>query len=247
VPTLHRQVLDLIGEQICSGHYAAATVLPAEDLLAEEFEVSRITIREAMKSLSAKGMLQVRRRHGTLVLPRSHWQLFDPDVIRWRASTGIVDDELMRDMMELRRIVEPNAAELAARRGTEEDRIAVRRAFRAMERAITSGRDYVAADLAFHSAILDACHNQFVQHIQQALSALLRIGFEVISEVEGGPARSLPMHEALCSAIERGDAEGARQAVLTLIERAETDYEDRAALKQAGRASASNTASKTSP
>jgi GntR family transcriptional regulator, galactonate operon transcriptional repressor len=228
--TLHLQVLNRMGEEICAGKFLPGDILPAEPVLAEQMNVSRITIRETMKSLSAKGLLQVRRRHGTIVLPRSQWQLFDPDVITWRARAGAIDDDLIRDLMELRMIIEPNAAKLAARRATDEDRIAVRRAFRKMERAVAGHGEYVPADLAFHGAILTACHNQFVQQMQNALSAILRTSFELSSEIAGGPARSLPMHEALCVAIEQGDAPAAEQAVLTLIERAEQDFEDRAAL-----------------
>lgn len=228
--TLHRQVLNEMGEQICSGQFQPGDILPAEDELAEQMQVSRITIRETMKSLSAKGMLQVRRRHGTIVLPRSEWQLFDPDVITWRARAGAVDADLVADLMELRTIIEPNAAKLAAKRATPEDRVAVRRAFKAMERAVAGHGEYVPADLAFHGAILTACHNQFIQQMRNALSAILRTSFELSSEIEGGPARSLPMHEALCIAIEQGDAQAAEQTVLRLIERAEKDFDDRAAL-----------------
>jgi DNA-binding FadR family transcriptional regulator len=231
--TLHRQVLNQMGEQICSGKFAPGEILPAEPVLAEQMQVSRITIRETMKSLSAKGMLEVRRRYGTIVLPRSQWQLFDPDVITWRARSGTLDPGLIEDLMELRLIIEPNAARLAAKRATDDDRKAVRRAFKAMERAVAGHGDYVPADLAFHGAILAACHNQFVQQMQNALSAILRTSFELSSEIAGGPARSLPMHEALCIAIERGDPEAAEQAVLTLIRRAEKDFEDRAALNNA--------------
>jgi GntR family transcriptional regulator, galactonate operon transcriptional repressor len=231
MPTLHRQVLNQMGEQICAGKFAPGEILPAEDALAQHWNVSRITIRETMKSLSAKGMLQVRRRHGTIVLPRSNWQLFDPDVIAWRARAGAIDDDLIRDLMELRLIIEPNAAKLAAKRATDADRIAIRRAFKAMARAVAGQGEYVPADLAFHAAILTACHNQFVQQMQNALSAILRTSFELSSEIAGGPARSLPMHEALCVAIEQGDQAAAEKAVLVLIERAEKDFDDRAALK----------------
>ena len=230
--TLHRQVLNQMGEQICSGKFMPGDILPAEPVLAEQMQVSRITIRETMKSLSAKGMLEVRRRYGTVVLPRSQWQLFDPDVITWRARAGAIEPGLVEDLMELRLIIEPNAAKLAAKRATEEDRVAVRRAFKAMERAVAGRGEYVPADLAFHGAVLTACHNQFIQQMQNALSAILRTSFELSSEIAGGPARSLPMHEALCVAIENGDPAAAEQAVLTLIERAEKDFEDRAALNR---------------
>src|SRR5471030_482969 len=219
-----------MGEQICSGKFAPGDILPAEPVLAEQMQVSRITIRETMKSLSAKGMLEVRRRYGTIVLPRSQWQLFDPDVITWRARAGAIDEGLIQDLMELRLIIEPNADKLAAKRATAEDRVAVRRAFQTMERAVSGHGEYVAADLAFHGANLVACHNQFIQQMQNALAAILRTSFELSSEIAGGPARSLPMHEALCVAIETGDPAGAEEAVLTLIRRAEKDFEDRAAM-----------------
>lgn len=228
--TLHRRVLDEMGQQICAGRFAPGDILPAEPILAEQMQVSRITIRETMKSLSAKGMLAVRRRYGTIVLPRSEWQLFDPDVIMWRARSGTVDAGLIDDLMELRTIIEPAAARLAARRATPQDRLALRKAFNAMARAVAGHGDYVPADLAFHGAILSACHNQFVQQMQNALSAILRTSFELSSEIQGGPARSLPMHEALCMAIEQGDAAAAEAAVLTLIARAEKDFEDRASM-----------------
>ncbi|MBN3803407.1 FadR family transcriptional regulator [Paraburkholderia sp. Ac-20336] len=228
--TLHRQVLNQMGEQICSGKFAPGDVLPSEPELAEQLQVSRITIRETMKSLSAKGMLQVRRRYGTVVLPRSQWQLFDPDVMTWRARASSADASLIQDLMELRLIIEPNAARLAALRATAEDKKAIRRAYNAMERAVAGHGEYVPADLAFHGAILTACHNQFVEQMQNALSAILRTSFELSSEIAGGPARSLPMHEALCVAIEQGDGVAAEQAVLTLIRRAEQDFEDRAKL-----------------
>lgn len=228
--TLHRQILNKMGEEICSGRFAPGDILPAEPVLAEQLKVSRITIRETMKSLSAKGMLEVRRKIGTIVLPRSQWQLFDPDVITWRARAGAIDTGLVNDLLELRRIIEPAAARLAAKRATPENRIALRHAFDTMARAVAGECDYVPADLAFHAAILTACHNQFVQQMQNALSAILRTSFELSSEIAGGPARSLPMHEALCVAIEQGDQSGAEAAVFTLIERAEKDFEDRALL-----------------
>src|SRR5260370_19748511 len=195
VATLPRGVLNQRGGQICWGKFARGDILPAEPVLAEQMQVSRITIRETMKSLSAKGMLEVRRRYGTIVLPRSQWQLFDPDVITWRARAGAIDEGLIQDLMELRLIIEPNAAKLAAKRATAEDRVAERRAFKSMARAVAAQGEYVPAHLAFHGAILTACHNQFIQQMQNALSAILRTSFELSSEIAGGPAPSLPMHE----------------------------------------------------
>jgi len=225
--TFQRQVLDRLGLDICSGRYAPGQILPSENELCERFAFSRIVIREAVKSLAAKGMLEVRRKVGTLVLEPAEWNLFDPDIITWRSRTLSVDRQMSRDLMELRRIVEPAAARLAAVRAGDDDRGAIRAAFEAMRRAVAGEGDYVAADLAFHAAILDACGNQFVQQMQNAVSAILRTGFEIISQKPGGPAYSLPMHEDLCRAIEDGDADAAERAVLSLIKQAEEDLDGR--------------------
>ncbi len=225
--TFQEQVLDQLGQDLCSGYYKAGQILPSEIDLCERFAFSRIVIREAIKSLAAKGMLEVRRKVGTLVLDSSRWNLFDPDIIIWRARSGGVDRAMSRDLMELRRIVEPAAARFAAQRATEAERKALRDAYQDMERAVADEVGYVAADVMFHATVLSACGNQFVQQMQNALSAILQTGFEIISLKPGGPAHTLPMHEDLCRAIETGDASAAERAAIALIEQAESDLDER--------------------
>lgn len=225
--TFQEQILDRLGQDICTGRYTPGQVLPSEAYLGEAFGVSRIVIREVIKSLVAKGMLEVRRKVGTTVLPPDHWNLFDPSIIAWRAQSASLNKMLSRDLMELRRIVEPAAARFAAQRAGEPERQALRAAYVAMERAIAGEGNYVAADLAFHAVLLAASGNQFVRQMQEALSAILRTSFEIVSNKPGGPAFSLPMHEALCCAIEAGDAVAAERAALVLIEQAESDLTQR--------------------
>lgn len=128
--------------------------------------------------------------------------------------------------MEMRRIIEPAAVRLAALRASDEDRRNLRSAYMAMARAVAGKGDYVKADLAFHTIILSACGNQFVRQMQDAMAALLRVSFDVITTKPGGPAHSLPLHEAVCEAIERGDPDGAERAVLILIDGAEEDLRE---------------------
>ena len=225
--TFHEQVRDQLGRDICSGRIRPGQLLPPEGELCSRFGYSRIVIREAVKSLAAKGMLDVNRRTGTLVLEPARWNLFDRDIIAWRAASRGFDPTLARDLMELRRIVEPAAVRLAAQRAGESDRRALRAAYMGMERAVAGKGDYVAADLAFHALILDAGDNQFVRQMEDAMSAILKASFEMISETPGGPEHSLPMHEAVCVAIENGDPEAAYQAALVLIDQAETDLKER--------------------
>jgi len=224
--TFQRQVLDRLGMDICSGHYAPGQILPAENELCERFSFSRIVIREAVKSLAAKGMLEVRRKVGTQVLAPSEWNLFDPDIIAWRTRMSGADREMSRDLMELRSIVEPAAARLAAQRATDDERKALRAAFEGMRRAVDGDGDYVSADLAFHTAILASSGNQFVRQMKVGLSAILRRGFEIVSQKPGGPKGSLAAHEALCRCIEEGDAEGAEKAAFALIEHATHDLQE---------------------
>jgi DNA-binding FadR family transcriptional regulator len=215
-----------IGRDICAGRYPPGAVLPAEPELCERFGFSRIVIREAIKSLVAKGMLEVSRRVGTLVLEPRRWNLFDTDVIAWRAGSAEFDATMARDLMELRRIVEPAAVRLAAERASAEERRALRAAYMAMARAVAGKGDYVEADLAFHTTILSACGNQYVRQMTEAMAAMLEASFEIVSQKPGGPAQSLPLHEAVCVAIERGDAAGAERAAIVLIDSAAQDLKD---------------------
>jgi DNA-binding FadR family transcriptional regulator len=125
--------------------------------------------------------------------------------------------------MELRRIVEPAAVRLAAERASAEEKRALRAAYMAMARAVAGKGDYIEADLAFHTTILSACGNQYVRQMTQAMAAMLEASFEIVSQKPGGPAQSLPMHEAVCVAIERGDAAAAERAAIVLIELAADD------------------------
>jgi GntR family transcriptional regulator, galactonate operon transcriptional repressor len=221
--TFHELVVEQLGRDICGGRYRPGTVLPSEPELGERFGYSRIVIREAIKSLVAKGMLEVSRRVGTLVLEQTRWNLFDPEVIAWRAGSADFDATMARDLMELRRIVEPAAVRLAAERASAEEKRALRAAYMAMARAVAGKGDYIEADLAFHTTILSACGNQYVRQMTQAMAAMLEASFEIVSQKPGGPAQSLPMHEAVCVAIERGDAAAAERAAIVLIEHAADD------------------------
>ncbi len=225
--TLHHRTTDQLGEEICSGIYRPGDVLPAEPMLGERLGVSRIVVREVIKSLSSKGMLEVRRKTGTVVLNPSSWSLFDPDIIAWRARTATLDVGMAKELMELRSIVEPAACRFAAERISEEERGTLRTALESMQSAIDGDGDYVAADLAFHTTILKACRNQFVQQMQNAMGAILHTSFEIVSATPGGPARSQPMHEALCVAIEEGNPDAAERAARTIITQAEHDLQER--------------------
>ena len=220
-PTLknfHAQIMDAIGSDIVTGVLVPGQQLPTEAELAETFQASRLLIREAMKSLAAKGLLSIRPRVGTHVLPREQWNLFDSAVLSWYAEVPL-DDKFISDLMELRNAIEPMAARLAAARAETSALKVLRESYEAMAGAKDKS-SYIAADLAFHGAVLRACGNQFIEQLSAALSEVLKTSFTASSQTWGPDAKSLALHRDLLDAITEKAPIQAEQASLALIERA---------------------------
>ncbi len=224
IKNVHGTTLDLLGRAIVGGRYAIGASLPPEPTLCEEFGISRTVVREAVKSLVAKGLLITGPKLGTRVLPEEHWNWFDPDVVAWKSHLGLTR-EFLRDLQELRRIVEPAGVRLAAERATAADIAEVEAAYAGMKLAIEQGGDYVSSDLRFHQGLLRACHNRMVVQMSKALGALLRTSFEISTTRPDGPASSLPLHRAVLDAVIARDARKAERASLVLIDGARDDIE----------------------
>jgi DNA-binding FadR family transcriptional regulator len=217
----HHRVVQELGHQIGSGVYAPGEPIPIETALALQFGVSRVVVREAVKILVAKGLIEVRTRTGTRVRPHHMWNLLDAEVIAWRsapmARTGRLDLKVIADLIELRRVVEPAAARLAAERADSSDLATMRAAFEQLSAAALNGGDYVTPDLAFHAAILAAGRNQFLTQLQTALGETLKTSIAISRRDPARAALSLPIHEALLVGIERRDPDAAAAAVEQLI------------------------------
>lgn len=224
IKNVHGRTLELLGEAIVSGRYPPGSGIPPEPTLCEEFGVSRTVVREAIKSLVAKGLVSTGPKVGTRVLPEDDWNWFDPDVVLWKSRVGLTR-EFLRDLQELRRVVEPAAVRLAAERATPEDVAEIERAYLGMKQAIEQGGDYVANDLAFHQGLLRACHNRMVVQMSKALGALLRTSFEISTTKPDGPAKSLPLHRAVLDAVIARSPQKAERASLVLIDGAQEDIE----------------------
>ena len=222
--TAHSRTLDSLGEAIVAGRYPPGSVVPPEPTLCEEFGVSRTVVREAIKSLVAKGLVRTGPKVGTKVQPAERWNWFDAEVVAWQARTGLTR-EFLRDLQELRLLVEPAAARLAAERASAQDIADIQAAYEGMRLAITQGGDYVAHDLAFHQGLLRAGGNRMLVQMGQALSALLRTSFELSSARPEAPAQSLPRHKAVLDAVIAKAPLKAERAVLKLIESAQADIE----------------------
>ena len=224
IKNVHGNTVDLLGEAIVAGRYAVGQSIPPEPVLCEQLGVSRTVVREAVKSLVAKGLIHTGPKVGTRVLPSEQWNWFDPDVIAWQSRAGL-SPEFIRDLQDLRLVVEPAAVKLAAARATEEDITEIEAAYAGMRGAVMDGGDYVTYDLRFHQGLLRASHNRMLVQMSKALSALLRTSFEISTSRKDGPRSSLPLHRAVLDAVIAREPASAERAVMVLINGAHLDIE----------------------
>jgi DNA-binding FadR family transcriptional regulator len=208
-------LLDALGRTIVTGGYDDKR-FPTEAELAQEHSVSRSVTREAVKMLTAKGLLTARPRTGTIVQPASSWNLFDADVLRWLLERKF-SLELLRQFTELRLAIEPAAARLAARRGDAAGIAGIAAGFRRMEAAEAGADDPLESDIAFHVAIMEASANPFFVQFRDVVVTALRTSIRFTNQFKGRTA-SLPAHGAVLAAIESGEAANAHRAMAAIVE-----------------------------
>ncbi len=220
---IHGSVVDAIGRWILGGTYAPDDLLPREDDLAEQLGVSRTSIREAVKVLSAKGLLQARRRVGVRVRDRDDWNLLDPQVLSWHPDVGR-DEALIISLIEARRIIEPAAAALAAKRATAADLARIEQAYLEMERNLRTNLEACCeADLKFHVSVVAASHNVVLKGLTGTIEAALRATFAITNRLATAQSRALSAHQEVFECVRMRDAEGARLATIELLGIAERD------------------------
>jgi len=224
IKNVHGNTLDWLGEAILTGHYPVGSSLPPEPVLCEELGVSRTVVREAIKSLVAKGLVITGPKVGTRVLAQDEWNWFDPSVIAWQARNGL-SIEFLQDLQELRRVVEPSAVRMAAERADAHDIERISEAFAGMKQAVEHGGDYITHDLRFHQGLLAASHNRMLVQMSKAFNALLRTSFEISTSIKDGPRGSLPLHKAVMDAVAAHDPVKAEKAILKLIDGARGDID----------------------
>jgi DNA-binding FadR family transcriptional regulator len=207
-------LLDSLGRAIVTGHYEGSQ-FPTEAELAKQHAVSRSVTREAVKMLTAKGLLTARPRKGTTVQPGSCWNLFDPDVLRWLLERKF-SLELLRHFSELRFAIEPAAAALAARAADADGLAAITAGYERMVAADVGDDDPLEADIAFHIAILRASANPFYMQFRDVVTTALRTSIRFTNRFKGRTA-SLPQHHAVLDGIQKRDAEAAAMAMSALI------------------------------
>ncbi len=219
---LHGAVAHKLGTAILSGEYAPGDTLSGEVEFSKTLDVSRSAYREAVQVLTAKGLVESRPKIGTRVLPRSRWNLLDPDVLAW-AFTGEPDIAFVRGLFELRAIVEPAAAALAAERRERTDLKIMKDALAAMRRHTLATEAGRAADREFHDAVLTATRNDALIVLSASIGAAVNWTTQFKQRARALPRNPIPDHMLVYDAIAAGDANGASAAMRTLVDLALED------------------------
>jgi GntR family galactonate operon transcriptional repressor len=214
-PRVHQQLVETLARAILRGEFAGST-LPPEPQLCETYQISRSALREAVRVLTGKGLVNPRPHTGTVIRPRDDWNMLDPDLLAW-STEGEPDAAMIKGLIEARQVIEPAAARFAAKHAAAVDLAMIERAFLGMA-AARDARDfdgYIEADKDFHTAILRASHNFVFQQLATTIGAALSYFFRVTPRDLG---RALPLHGEVLELIRMRDAEGAGAAMTRLLD-----------------------------
>jgi len=207
-------MLEELGRAIVTGKYDKER-FPTEDELTARYNVSRTVTREAVKMLTAKGLLKAKPRAGTTVQPPSAWSVFDPDVLRWMLERKF-SLELLRHFNELRVAIEPQAAALAAYAEPGPAQATIEAGLQRMEAAERGEEDTLEADIAFHIAVLEASANPFFLQFRDTVATALRTSIRFTNRFKGRSA-DVAAHRAVFTAIQERNPQKARAAMSTII------------------------------
>src|SRR5436190_20003778 len=206
---IYEEIVRQIKGMISEGRLKSGDQLPPERDLAEKFLVSRTSVREALRALESVGLIEIRPGEGTFVREASVDALIEP-----LALVLLSQREMIGDLFEARRLIEPVIAGLAARRATKEEIQEMERILEAQAKEIAAGNTGLAQDAAFHVAIGTAAHNRAITRIVHAAMDLLAQRRAGAIGTPGRPTRSHEDHRRILAAIRAGDASGAERAML---------------------------------
>ena len=207
------------GKQIAQGEFEPGSALPSEAELCLRFGASRNVMREVVKVLATKRLIDAQAHRGLFVMPAEQWNYLDADVLEWALEKG-TNHELINSLIEVRSLIEPTISRWAAERATAVDLVAIEANYNEMAANRTNVLAFQEADIRFHKAILLATHNVVIQQLSDAVSALQRAIFDYtfISEVKHMDL-TMKEHSALFDAIRRKNPEAAEQACHELVVR----------------------------
>lgn len=215
---LRDTVVETLAVRIITGTYVPGTALPHETNLLDEFAVSRTCLREALQLLSGKGLIVSRPRIGTVVRDQIDWNFLDADMLRWRRQV-IAPQTYLNELFAMRRLVEPEAAALAAERATKEQMAQIRGAYEAMgDRSHHYSDDAIEGDVKFHRLILTASGNALFSGVGACIEESLRASIRLTSQPTVEAPDSRLLHGEVIDAIERRDGEAARHTSHKLLD-----------------------------
>ncbi len=216
-----RHIVQTLGKSIALGEYPQGQPLKAEAELCEEFDASRTVLREAVKMLTAKGMLDARPRRGTIVLPESQWNLSDPEILNWLLSRkGSLP--IIAEFVDMRLAIEPAAAGLAATKLDDENRENLINSIERMKAAARGEDDHLDADIAFHVGILKASQNRFFWNMRHTIEVALRFSIRITNQRKGVERASVDDHNRILQYILAGDPASAEKEMFDLLYEAKT-------------------------
>ncbi|HLT91374.1 MAG TPA: FadR/GntR family transcriptional regulator [Woeseiaceae bacterium] len=207
-------IVEQLGLAIVTGAYGPRNEFPTEAALCAQFGVSRSILREAVKMLTAKGLLAARPRQGTRIEPEEYWNLLDPDVLRWLLEREF-SLTLLKEFTQVRLAIEPMAAAVAADRDEPEAIEPIRNAIANMYAAEDGLYDPLAADIEFHVAVLRASGNRFFLELRDLIESALRISIRLTHQYKA--AGNIQDHKRILDAIEAGNPKKARRDMEALL------------------------------
>jgi GntR family transcriptional regulator, galactonate operon transcriptional repressor len=231
---LTHRIADELGRRIVANIYPVGSVLPTELELCQTLAVSRPALREAIQMLATRGLIISRRKTGTLVRPRTAWNMLDAEVLAWHLR-ALPSDAFVKDLFELRKIVEPAASALAAERRSDEQAERLATALTDLVRFQDGSGDIMAADLRFHRAILEAANNHFLASFGALIGSSLLASFQLTWTARlRTPDYALQQHKDVLDAIRNRKAEAAHAAMQQLLVSAIADVEEALRQRQRG-------------
>ena len=213
---LHVKFARNIGERILLGEFAPGSLLPNEAQWGKAFGASRTVVREALKTLMAKGLIESRPKIGSRVLPRTMWNILDRDVLEWHHA-AVDRHAFIKSTQEARRLVEPGVALLAAQKRTPAQLARLQNAFTAMKRAKTTA-EAVEADVEFHEALMAAANNELLLPFGIIIEKALGNLFDFTTNLNPSPKTAIKLHERILLAVAASDGAAASKAMQVLLD-----------------------------
>jgi DNA-binding FadR family transcriptional regulator len=220
VGTMSVQVARILGMRIVGGEYRPGDLLPVEADLCAAIGVSRTTVREGVKMLASKRLIEISPKTGTRVLPFADWNLLDRDVLGWRLLAQF-DTKIVQDIFEMRLCIEPRASALAAQQGSEDGLRAIERRYQDVRETLEQGGDMrlaAQADLEFHMTIINTSQNGMFITIGGAVKAALRVSSEMLHRLPEHPMRELSLYDDVRQSILRRDVDAASLSMTALLQ-----------------------------